>query len=565
MRATIYQIYPRSFADSNGDGVGDLRGILGKVDYLADLGVGAVWLSPIYASPHEDNGYDISDYYAIDPVFGTLEDFDELLAALHERGIRLIMDLVVNHTSDEHPWFRESRGNRTNPWRDWYWWRPGRTAPDGRRLPPNGWGSFFSGSAWTLDPASDEYYLHLFSPKQPDLNWENPQVRAAIYAMMNWWVDRGVDGFRMDVINYISKTPDLPPGRPDPDGFEDGSPWFADGPRLVEYLQEMRSAVLEGRQAELLTVGETPGISPTRAAALTDRRSGPLDMVFQFEHVNVDQVGTDKWELRPASARDAFASLVEWQQALGDHGWNSLYLSNHDQPRQVSRFGDDGPYRVRSATAIATALHLLRGTPYVFQGEELGMANAPIQSPDDLHDIESRNYFATAVAQGRDANEVLDVLRRKGRDNPRSPMQWTSGPNAGFSTGEPWMPVNPDHRVVNAADEAERDDSVLAHYRRLIRFRASSDVVVRGDFGAVDSGDPNVLAYERTLGDQKLLVVVNLSGEARACRLLADAESMRLVLTNHRRQEGGGVLAPWEALVYQSGGVTPSWGSSSGS
>jgi len=551
-RATIYQIYPRSFADSDGDGIGDLRGIISKVDYLAELGIGAVWLSPIYKSPHADNGYDIADYCAIDPVFGTLDDFDELLAALHARGIRLIMDLVVNHTSDEHQWFKESRSSKDDPRRDWYWWRKGRTAPDGSSLPPNDWGSFFSGPAWTLDPASGEYYLHLFAPKQPDLNWENPRVRAAIHQMMKWWIDRGVDGFRMDVINYISKDPGLPAGEPGPQGYEDGSRWFASGPHLMEYLQEMRLAVLSDPGKELLTVGETPMITPSQAAQLTDHE-GPLDMVFQFEHVNLDQVGPDKWELRPTSAREVFGSLVAWQHALGDRGWNSLYLSNHDQPRQLSRFGDER-FRTRSATALATALHLLRGTPYVFQGEELGMANAPVASSEDLYDIESRNHFATAVAAGSDPDGVLEVFRLKGRDNPRSPMQWTDGPHAGFSTGRPWMPVNPDYRTVNAAAEAAEEDSVLAYYRRLIRLRANSDVVAHGSFVELDAGDPNVLAYRRELGSESLLVVVNLSGEVRSIRLgdllPPEGGQLELVLGNGDASARD-ALGEWEARVYR--------------
>ncbi|HVH24223.1 MAG TPA: alpha-glucosidase, partial [Pseudonocardia sp.] len=451
--AVVYQIYPRSFADSNGDGIGDLPGITARLDHLARLGIDVIWLSPVYPSPQDDNGYDISDYTDVEPVFGTLADFDELLAEVHARGMKLVMDLVVNHTSDEHPWFVESRSSTDNPKRDWYWWRP---------QPATDWQSFFSGPAWQLDEVTGEYYLHLFSRKQPDLNWENPAVRAAIYDMMRWWVARGVDGFRMDVINMISK--DLAAGV------------FINGPRLHEFLAEMHREVLDSGR-KLISVGEMPGCTVEEARLFTDPARRELDMVFQFEHVQVDQ-GANKWDVVPLDLRALKATMGRWQTGLADVGWNSLYWNNHDQPRAVSRFGRDDPaHRVASAKLLGSVLHLHRGTPYVYQGEELGMTNTPFAGATDFRDIESINYFAAAGALGREPGEVLAALRAKGRDNARTPMQWDASPHAGFTTGTPWLPVNPDHREWNAA--AQRDDpaSVLAHYRKLIELRHENPVV----------------------------------------------------------------------------------------
>ncbi|HZB51683.1 MAG TPA: alpha-glucosidase, partial [Mycobacteriales bacterium] len=388
--AVVYQIYPRSFADSDGDGVGDLPGVLSRLDHLSALGVDVVWLSPVYPSPWDDGGYDISDYQDIDPTFGSLADFDKLLGAVHDRGMKLIMDLVVNHTSDEHPWFAASRSSRDDPKRDWYWWRPPRSgrAPGAPGAEPTNWQSFFSGPAWQLDEATGEYYLHLFSRRQPDLNWENPEVRRAVHTMMRWWLDRGVDGFRMDVINMISKDPALPdgaalPGSPAGQGAEH----FIGGPRLHEYLQEMHRKVFAPYGPRLLTVGEMPGVTVADARLFTDPRRGELDMVFQFEHVGLDQ-GLSKWDLRPLDLRELKTSLGRWQAGLADVGWNSLYWDNHDQPRTVSRFGDDGEHRVASAKTLGTVLHLHHGTPYVYQGEELGMTNSPFAAIGDFRDIE---------------------------------------------------------------------------------------------------------------------------------------------------------------------------------
>ncbi|MFF1571227.1 alpha-glucosidase [Leifsonia sp. NPDC058292] len=555
--AVVYQIYPRSFADANGDGIGDLRGVIDHLDHLEDLGVDVVWLSPIYASPHDDNGYDISDYRAIDPLFGTFDDFDELLAGLHSRGMKLVMDLVVNHTSDEHPWFIESASSPDSAKRDWYWWRPPREGktPGEPSAEPNNWGSFFSGPAWQLDPASGEYYLHLFSRKQPDLNWENPEVRDAVYDMMNWWLDRGVDGFRMDVINLISKVPSLPDGQVTPGAlYGDGYPFYGQGPRIHEFIHEMHERVFAGREDRYLTVGEMPGVTVEDAELFTDPSRGELDMVFQFEHVDLDHGPGGKWDHRPATVLDLKESFGKWQRGLAASGWNSLYWNNHDQPRVVSRFGDDGVFRRDSATALATVLHLQRGTPYVYQGEELGMTNVPFRGIDDFRDIESLNYYAEAVdVLGALPEQVLASLRTTSRDNARTPVQWTAGPNAGFSTVTPWIQPNPNYREVNAA--AERDDphSVFAYYRALIDLRHREPVVADGTFELVLPEHPQVFAYLRHLGERQLLVLVNLTGEPATYALpdAADWAGAGYVLGNlpDATREADGSLAPWQALV----------------
>ncbi|HEV7182981.1 MAG TPA: alpha-glucosidase [Leifsonia sp.] len=555
--AVVYQIYPRSFADANGDGIGDLRGIIDHLDHLVALGVDVLWLSPIYASPHDDNGYDISDYQNIDPLFGTFDDFDDLLAGLHERGIKLVMDLVVNHTSDEHPWFVESASSPESPKRDWYWWRPPRDgkAPGEHSAEPNNWGSFFSGPAWRLDPASGEYYLHLFSRKQPDLNWENPEVRDAVYEMMNWWLDRGVDGFRMDVINLISKVPSLPDGEVVPGHlFGDGYPFYGQGPRIHEFLQEMHERVFAGREDRYLTVGEMPGVTVGDAQLFTDPARAELDMVFQFEHVDLDHGPGGKWDHRDVGVLDLKESFGRWQEGLADAGWNSLYWNNHDQPRVVSRFGDDGAAREVSAKALATVLHLQRGTPYIYQGEELGMTNVPFQGIEDFRDIESLNYYAEAVdVRGAAPADVLAALRRTSRDNARTPVQWTSGPNAGFTTASPWIAPNPNYPQINAADQRDDPDSVFAYYRALIGLRHREPVVADGTFELVLREHPQIFAYTRTLGDRRLLVLVNLTGEPAEYDLPGAHEwaEAELVLANLAAAEAAlpTSLAPYQAVV----------------
>jgi oligo-1,6-glucosidase len=554
--AVVYQIYPRSFADTDGNGIGDLRGVLARLDHLSALGVDVVWLSPVYPSPQDDAGYDISDYQDIDPTFGTLADFDGLLAEVHERGMRLVMDLVVNHTSDEHPWFVESRSSRDNPKRDWYWWRPARAGMD-RGTPgaePSNWSSAFSGSAWELDPQTGEYYLHLFSRKQPDLNWENPDVRDAVYAMMRWWLDRGVDGFRMDVIDMISKPPGLPDGP-----VLGGGPYAAGpaqvhcGPRIHEFLQEMYREVFAGREDQVLTVGEMPGVTIDEAKLFTDPARRELDMVFQFEHVDIDH-GATKWDVHPLRLTDLKASFGRWQAGLAERGWNSLYWNNHDQPRIVSRFGDDREYRVRSAKMLGTVLHLHRGTPYVYQGEELGMTNAPFGSIRDFRDIESLNHYATAVAAGDRPEDVLAAMRLVSRDNARTPMQWDASEHAGFTTGTPWLAVNPNHTAINAEAERADPDSVFHHYRRLIELRHTEPAVAHGDFTMRMPHDERVYAFTRRLGDVELLVLGNFTGvpaDVPDAREWAEAE---LLLSNCPPPPDHGTLEPWEARVYRRRG-----------
>jgi oligo-1,6-glucosidase len=556
--AVVYQIYPQSFADSDGDGIGDLRGIAQRLDHLQELGVDVIWLSPIYASPHDDNGYDISDYQGIDPVYGTLEDFDELLADIHSRGMKLIMDLVVNHTSDEHPWFIESACGPDSPKRDWYWWRPPREGFAGGEpgAEPSNWGSFFSGSAWQYDELSGEYFLHLFSRKQPDLNWENPEVRDAVYSMMNWWLDRGVDGFRMDVINLISKVTSLPDGVVAAGAlYGDGFPFYAQGPRIHEFLKEMHQRVFAHRDGEFLTVGEMPGVTVGDAQRFTDPSEREVDMVFQFEHVGLDHGPGGKWDPGTATTRDLKESFARWQEGLAASGWNSLYWNNHGQPRVVSRFGHDGEHWHASATALATVLHLQRGTPYIYQGEELGMTNVPFADITGFRDIESLNHYAEAVELRRVAPEaVLAALRLMSRDNARTPVQWSADPNAGFTTGVPWIPVNPNFDRINA--ETQRDDprSVLAYYRALIALRHSERAISHGTFELLLREHPTVFAYTRTLPERQVLVLANLSGTDADYRLpdAAAWDDAEPVLGNveGRLPRVDGRLGPWEAQVF---------------
>lgn len=552
-RAVVYQIYPRSFADSNGDGVGDLGGIRSRLDHLAELGVDVLWLSPVYPSPQHDNGYDISDYEDIDPLFGSLEEFDLLLAETHARGMKLVMDLVVNHTSDEHPWFVESRSSTDNPKRDWYWWRsPRQVAHTDLPVEPNEWRSAFSGPAWTLDETTGQYYLHLFAPQQPDLNWENPEVREAVYAMMNRWLDRGVDGFRMDVINLISKTLEHVDGRDPVGGLG-----FSMGPRLHEFMQEMHQAVFAHRSGEYLTVGEMPGVTVEEARLFTDPGRRELDMVFQFEHVSLDQ-GVDKFHPLPLDLVALKASLGRWQEGLAETGWNSLYLNNHDQPRLVSRFGDDGEYRYESATLWATLLHLQRGTPYIYQGEEIGMTNVPFASIEDFRDLESVNYYREAVDElGLPAAAVLDGLRKMSRDNARTPVQWDGSAHAGFTSGEPWIPVNPNYVDLNVEADRGAERSIFAFYQRLIALRHEEDVVALGDLTMLEMEHPTLYAYQRSLGGVRLLVVGNVSGEELEVPLLAEWGDAELVMSNYGRQKtndpvGERTLSPWEVRVLRT-------------
>ncbi|MDQ7991367.1 MAG: alpha-glucosidase [Propionicimonas sp.] len=551
--AVVYQIYPRSFADSNADGIGDLRGVTAHLDYLADLGIDVVWLSPVYRSPMEDNGYDIADYTDVDPMFGSLADLDELIAGLHARGMKLVMDLVVNHTSDQHRWFQESR-DPSSPKRDWYFWRPARPGfePGSPGAEPTNWASFFGGRGWEYDDASGEYYLHLFAPGQPDLNWENPEVRSAVYEMMRWWVDRGVDGFRMDVINLISKTMPLTDGAVAPGddvSYEVGL--VVNGPRMHEFLKEMNREVgLTDRS--LFSVGEMVMVDVDQARDYTDAAANELTMVFTFEHMMLDQEpGQLKWNHRPLHLPELKRTLTAWQDGLAERGWNSLFLENHDVPRSVSRFGDDSPqHRVASAKSLATVLHLLRGTPYIYQGQELGMTNAGFTSIEQYDDIESRQFYLLATQAGMDAEQALGLLALKSRDNARTPMQWDASPQAGFSAATPWLAVNPNHTWINVEAATADPDSVLHHYRRLIALRHELEVVREGRFDLLLPADETLFAYTRSLGADRLLVVANLGGDERGLPLgeLPSLVGATLLLGTHDADRP--VLAAWESRVY---------------
>ncbi|SFN75195.1 glycoside hydrolase family 13 protein [Mycetocola miduiensis] len=540
-RAVVYQVYPRSFADSDGDGIGDLAGIRSKLGYLADLGVDVIWLSPVYPSPQHDNGYDIRDYEDIDPVFGSLADFDELVAEAHARGIRIVMDLVVNHTSDEHAWFAESRSSTSNPKRDWYWWR----APREDGSAPNDWTSAFSGPAWTLDETTGEYYLHLFAKQQPDLNWENPEVRQAVYAMMRRWLDRGVDGFRMDVINLIAKRTELI------DGEERGSGLgFTMGPQIHDFLQEMHREVFAGREGEYLTVGEMPGVSIEDAVLFTDPARAEVDMVFQFEHVSLDS-GSHKFDAIPLDFVALKSNLARWQAGLAERGWNSLYLNNHDQPRLVSRFGNDAEYRVESATLWALVLHLHRGTPYIYQGEEIGMTNVRFESIEHYRDIESLNHYREAVEQFDQApSSVLAGVHARGRDNARTPMQWDATEHAGFTTGTPWIAVNPNYPELNAESDRASGMSVFDFYRKLIALRHENDTVALGAFELLAPSHPTLYAFTRSRGSEVLAVVANVSDQPFEGDLPVDIAAAELLLGNYP-VEADTPLRPWEARLYR--------------
>ncbi len=492
--ATVYQIYPRSFCDSNGDGIGDLPGIISKLDYLQSLGISVIWLSPIFTSPMDDNGYDISDYQGISPEFGTLADFDRLVSDARKRGIGILLDLVVNHTSDEHPWFQEARRSRDNPFRDFYIWRD--PSPEGG--PPNSLTSSFGGPAWTLDPQTGQYYLHLFSRRQPDLNWENPQVRAEIYGMMNWWLDRGIAGFRMDVIDLIGKQVDA--------GIT------SDGPHLHDYLQEMNRETFGSR--DVMTVGETWSATPNSALLYSAHDRDELSMVFQFEHVTQGWHEVyGKWQPNPVDLLALKAAFGKWQLALAEDGWNSLFWGNHDLPRAVSRYGNTAGFHVESAKMLATVLHLMKGTPFVYQGEELGMTNVPFTTIDQYKDIETLNMHRLHVEAGLSPDEFILGANESGRDNARTPMQWSAEPNAGFTTGSPWIEVNPNYQALNAELQVTDDRSIWNHYRRLIELRKQHEVIVYGDYQSWLDQHPNVFIYSRTWQQDQVIVVANFQQE----------------------------------------------------
>ena len=531
----VYQIYPRSFKDSNGDGIGDLRGIIEKLDYLHTLGIGAIWLSPVYKSPNDDNGYDISDYEDIMDEFGTMADMEELIAEADKREIKIVMDLVVNHTSDEHHWFIESRKGKDNPYRDYYVWAD--PAEDGGA--PTDLQSVFLGSAWRYDEASGQYFLHLFSQRQPDLNWENDKVRREVYDMMNFWIDKGVGGFRMDVIDLIGKIP--------LEGIT------SNGPKLHEYLQEMNKATFGDK--DLLTVGETWGATPEIAKLYSNPARHELSMVFQFEHSLLDnEPGKEKWDLKPLDVSELKAVLSKWQTELGNEGWNSLFWNNHDLPRIVSRWGNDKEYRVRSAKAFAILLHMMKGTPYIYQGEELGLTNTPVSSIEELDDIESINMYHDRIARGFSVESIMESLNAKGRDNARRPIPWTAEAKGGFTTGTPWLALNPNYKEINVEAELQNPDSVFHTYRKLIQLRKDHPIVVWGDYELLETSS-NVFAYYRTLGEERWLTVVNLSDSEE--EISVDARFNKVLVANTENEVTdlhAYKLSPWQAFVVELSG-----------
>ena len=531
----VYQIYPRSFKDSNGDGIGDLRGIIEKLDYLQTLGIGAIWLSPVYKSPNDDNGYDISDYEDIMDEFGTMSDMEELIAEADKRGIKIVMDLVVNHTSDEHHWFIESRKGKDNSYRDYYVWAD--PAEDGGE--PTALQSIFLGSAWKYDETSGQYYLHLFSQKQPDLNWENEKVRREVYDMMNFWIDKGVGGFRMDVIDLIGKIP--------LEGIT------SNGPKLHEYLQEMNKATFGDK--DLLTVGETWGATPEIAKLYSNPDRHELSMVFQFEHSLLDnEPGKEKWDLKQLDVMELKTVLSKWQTELGEEGWNSLFWNNHDLPRIVSRWGNDKEYRVRSAKAFAILLHMMKGTPYIYQGEELGLTNTPVASIEELDDIESINMYHDRVSRGFSIESIMASLNAKGRDNARRPIPWTAEQNGGFTTGTPWLALNPNYKEMNVEEELKNPDSVFHTYQKLIQLRKDHPIVVWGDYELLNTSS-NVFSYYRTLGEERWLTVVNLSDFEE--EISVDARFNKVVVTNTEDEITdlrAYKLSPWQAFVVELSG-----------
>ena len=547
--SVVYQIYPRSFMDSNGDGIGDIKGITSKLDYLKELGIDVIWLSPVYQSPNDDNGYDISDYQAIMQEFGNMEDFDEMLAAAHERGIKIMMDLVVNHTSDEHRWFVESRKSKDNPYRDYYIWRD---AKDGRE--PNNWGSCFGGSAWQYDETTDMYFLHLFSKKQPDLNWDNKVVRREVFDMMTWWLEKGVDGFRMDVISMISKVPGLPDGPKDKDAlYGDFGPSVINGPHVHDYLKEMRKEVLS--KFDTITVGETSGVTVEEAVKYAADDESELNMVFQFEQNDLDGGEHGKWNLNKIYLPDLKAVLNRWQTYLEGKAWNSLYWSNHDQPRIVSRLGNDTEaYRELSAKMLATCLHMMKGTPYIYQGEELGMTNVPFASMDEFRDIESINAYREYTENGIIAPEdMMKYLNYKSRDNARTPMQWSDEENGGFTKGTPWIKINPNYTTINAREQMEREDSVFHYYQKLISLRKKEPVIVYGTFALLMPEDEDIFMYTRTYEQEKLLVICNFSQKERELEISEEWERGTILLGNYKDAAVGRkmCLRDYEAIVIK--------------
>lgn len=547
--AVVYQIYPRSFKDSNGDGIGDLEGIYEKLDYLAELGIDMIWMSPVYKSPNDDNGYDISDYQDIMDDFGTMDDFDRVLKKAHSLNIKIMMDLVVNHTSDEHKWFIESKKSKDNPYHDYYMWAD----PDKNGNPPNRWESCFSGSAWEYVESVGQFYLHSFSRKQPDLNWDNPKVREEVFKMMTWWCDKGIDGFRMDVISMISKYPGLPDGPENGNGYTGNT--SCDGPNIHKYLREMNEKVLS--KYRLITVGECPGVNAEQAKKYANIDGSELDMIFQFEHVSGSALKPchhGKWDGEAMTMPELRANFTKWQKDLEGCAWNSLFLSNHDQPRCVSRFGNDSEqYRELSAKMLATMTHFQKGTPYVYQGEELGMTNAYMENIADYRDIESLNaYKELTTKENIPAETVMGYIKAVGRDNARTPMQWDASDNGGFTSGTPWLQVNKNYKTINADAQVNDPDSVFAYYKKLIALRHTNEVMVNGVYDVLIPDHPQIYAYTRTLGDKQLLVLCNDSDTnvAIPAELQEKIHAAKNILIQNYKDTDESTLRPYEAVVY---------------
>ena len=531
--AVVYQIYPKSFQDSNGDGIGDIQGIISRLDYLADLGIDAVWLSPVYCSPQDDNGYDISDYQDIDPMFGTLSDMEELIAEAKKRNIRIIMDLVLNHTSDEHRWFLEAKKSRENPYHDYYVWKDG---VEGEL--PNDMKASFGGPAWEWVPELQQYYFHQFSVKQPDLNWENPKVRREIYDMILWWMDKGVGGFRLDVIDQIAKEPDRKITN--------------NGPRLHEFLQEMSRETFQ--KGDLITVGEAWGANTENAKLYSNPDGSEFSMVFQFEHVMLDQQpGKEKWDLAPLPFVKLKQCMAKWQEELYGKGWNSLFMDNHDLPRIVSRWGDDKEYRTESAKMLATVFHGMQGTPYIYQGEELGMTNVKFEDITHYRDIETLNLYRERLEKGYSPEDVMRSIYAKSRDNARTPMQWSAEENAGFTDGTPWIEVNPNYTEINAEAERRDPDSVFSYYRTLIRLRKEYSVFIDGKFELLMEEDEQIFAYTRTSDEGKMLVCANFSGKPAKCPLITEWKDAQKLIHNYHGDVADG-LRPYEAVMLWKAG-----------
>jgi alpha-glucosidase len=544
--AVAYQIYPRSFMDSNGDGIGDIHGIIGKLDYLKDLGIDVIWVCPIYKSPNDDNGYDISDYQDIMHEFGTMEDFDQLLKEVHGRGMKLILDLVVNHTSDEHPWFIESRSSKDNPKRDWYIWRDGKNGAE-----PNNWESIFGGSAWEYDEITDQYYMHIFSTKQPDLNWEKEEVRKEIYKMINWWLDKGIDGFRVDAISHIKKLEGLT-DLPNPEGLPyvpsfDGH-MNRDG--IDDFLCELKERTFANYN--IMTVGEANGVTVEDADRWAGETNGYFNMIFQFEHLGLWDKGPNQTVDLPALKR----TLTKWQKGLEKVGWNALFLENHDQPRSVSTWGDDKDYLEKSAKMLGAFYILMQGTPFIYQGQEIGMTNVKFHSIDEYNDVGMVNYYRIETAKGRPHEEVMQVIWDRGRDNSRTPMQWSSAENAGFSKGKPWIGVNPNYTEINVAEQLERRDSVLNYYKELVRLRKKNEVFVYGRYDLLLRNHKEIFAYTRTLNGEKALIICNFSANRPTFRIpkAVRFNSSELLLSNYTISRstlaGEFKMRPYETRVY---------------